>query len=353
MELLLLLEKDDPMSVVCFGCYRLTKLDRGTEPVWCEKCSFKAAGECGIMERCAGWRHRRLAEHMRKTEKSWKPEKHGPEILFADAHLVMNRYLYGDCHGLPLETLERSYDFERFIPSYKSRVRTWDHFPLERHVPGDLRRLRYKPSKELADAMARSSSKRAIARAGAECNPRPIPRSMQLQPPGPLPDEAVPWRFSRRYEAKIIDGELYVRRSHHVVGPPGYKGSIGVAVANFRIPFCVHLVGNPIKRDDRFYIDTMTYHRLGTCRYPEDDVWTRLSDAKRWHTEARGRQPSYVRDKTTWGQVRAQWYKDGTVDNSAHWDIWDGQTYEDVFSFKHKDHMGVLKDAPDIPLLLP
>ena len=413
MELLLLLEKDDPMSIVCFGCYRLTKLDQGTEPAWCEKCSFKAAGECRIMERCIGRRSRRLTEHMRKTEKSWKPEKHGPEILFADAHLVMNRHLYGDSHGLPLEALERSYDFERFIPSYKSRVRTWDHFPLERHVSGDLRRLRYKPSQELADAMARSKSKRAIARAGAECDPRPIPRSMQLRPPGPLPDEAVPWRFSHRYEAKIIDGELYVRRSHHVVGPPGYKGSIGVAVANFRIPFCVHLVGNPLKRyssfwrsygqplgfsdqgyvtsndqipgttqvvertykqngwchteesrlracevcytdfdvslrirDDRFYMDVMTYHRLGTCRYPEDHVWTRLSNAKFWYTKEHNRQPSHARDETTWGQARAQWYKNGTVDNSAHWDIWDGQTYEDVFPFKHKDHVGVLSVTP-------
>ncbi|KAJ4168514.1 hypothetical protein NW754_010428 [Fusarium falciforme] len=54
-----------------------------------------------------------------------------PAVNFAEAHLTMNRQVYGEPYGLPLECLEYRYEFERFINLSTDFIDS--HFPLCRH----------------------------------------------------------------------------------------------------------------------------------------------------------------------------------------------------------------------------
>ena len=407
-DLILLLEREDPMNVVCFGCYRLTRLDRGPAPAWCEQCASKfdtqhqsvsaeMAAEDGLADPSQQTR-----QSMKDAKHSWQSELGGPEILFSDAHLIMNRHLYGEPHGLPIDVLQRSYTFERFLPSFKSYVEAQPHFPLERHetyVGRSLYHIRDKEARQATNVAARPSPYKSatlvplppVSEKGREQRPR----TTELRPAEPLPDEAIPWSFSHTYAAKIIDGELYVSRTHHVVGPPGYSGNIQTAVANFRIPFCMHVDGDPvikprtrttlsqgskrqplgrenkerhyhglpgdespsqaeedggqhayfyndwcrsgtrkqesscrycytdydvslcIRENDRFYLDVVTYHRLGTCRDPDAHVWILLTKDDDMGVRSRRRRKKARLFNKDPGHARAQWHKDGTGDGSS------------------------------------
>lgn len=46
---------------------------------------------------------------------SWMPGIVWPNLTFTELRSVMNRHLYGDSHGLPLEHLAYDYEFGRFI----------------------------------------------------------------------------------------------------------------------------------------------------------------------------------------------------------------------------------------------
>lgn len=423
-QFLQLLERDDPTKAICFGCNRLAKLDEGPVTGWLNRSHYLCEGK---VER-ARYRNASFASMVESPDSgteitkyatnSWMASYDGPEIPFADVYLVMNRHFYGQPYGLPIEHLERSYTFEKFIPSYKSSCVAFDHFPLERHASGNIRRLRYKRHKpnEPATSTTKTSSRdpgSACPNTGSEETSAHLLRG--LPPLGPLPDEATPWQFSHKYSAKIIDDELYISRSHHIVGPPGFRGDIATVVSNIRLPFCMHLVGDPMHsygtgtvmpdsplgnseqyflyppkyepvkpvpiklkldtgktitrltrpcrrdpkwngwsdteaskrrsckfcytdydvlfsmRDDCFHMEVKTYHRLGACRSPDDPVWTCLSTR---NDEIWPSIHQYPCEIDSPGKARAQWYKDGTIDDSANWYLWRMGTFEELYRYK-------------------
>ncbi|KAM0433281.1 hypothetical protein ACHAPT_004157 [Fusarium lateritium] len=326
-ELLLLLEQGRPNTFVCFNCLRIGHFDHDGEKGWQtlehQHCGSTARALWSFMARDKfGVRCRRTRIDFLPVA-IWKPEAQGPEITFAEAHLVMNWHRTGGRCGLPISILDRHYSFIRLISIEDDDVID-DHFPLEQHrLDNSWNAL---PSREQL-----------------------IERQSQLPGAQTLLEDmgvATPWAFTHDYKAMIINDELYLSRTHHVKGPLVPILKFFEVLETLALPVCEHircyqwrpcpiepwgvieipffirrrgdsfilrgwvssLLDDPdlylayesegllqgraegchscytdyivaLKRDEKgrtWDFELSTYHRLGSCRTPKDSGWAQL-----------------------------------------------------------------------------
>ncbi|RSL40315.1 hypothetical protein CEP53_013447 [Fusarium sp. AF-6] len=221
-ELLLLLEQGRPDTFVCFNCLKLGLIDCDGQKGW----QTQRHQTCGpqVKNLWAFSAKSKFGQRYQQTrveflpEGTWKPEAQGPEITFAEAHLVMNWHRTGGQRGLPISIFQRHYSFIRLI-SLEIDDTINDHFPLEKHQPDDT--WATLPSKE---EWSESQKQRHGART--------------------LSDDlgaATPWAFIHKYEAMIINDELYLSRTHHIRGPLVTLDKFLEALETLTLPMCEHI----------------------------------------------------------------------------------------------------------------
>lgn len=337
VDLLLLLEKDNPDYFLCFGCTRLRPLDPRQKLGWWGH-NYQVCGDeiehtwyTDWYQVCGRSRRRNYREqHSEKVQPlSWRPQTKAPEVTFSEAHLAMNRHLYGEPHGISFRTLQRHFDFERCIALDGSDT-NGDHFPLEQHPTGRCH-------------LTRSRRKMILwNRARMETWPFPLNTfeveilDMQADTMVRLPlnlTPILPWKFKHNYAAEIVDGELYMASFHHITGPAVPIKKFTMLLNCTRLKVCRHLfcctvstLPNPgcyecipqvdvllhlrhvdkvqqrsvdcdrdagscrycftdylvsIRGGDEktdWTLELSTYHRLGSCRTPDDPVWRSLTN---------------------------------------------------------------------------
>ncbi|RSL68318.1 hypothetical protein CEP54_002813 [Fusarium duplospermum] len=221
-ELLLLLEQGRPDTFVCFNCLKLSLVDRDGQKGW----QTQRHQICGpqVKNLWASAARSKFGHRYQQTriellpEGTWKPEAQGPEITFAEAHLVMNWHRTGGQRGLPISTFQRHYSFIRLI-SLEKEDTIDDHFPLEKHQPDDT--WTTLPSKE---EWLESQKQRH----GAQTLPDHLGAS-------------TPWAFTHDYEAMVINDELYLSRTHHVKGPLVTLTKLLEVLETLTLPICEHI----------------------------------------------------------------------------------------------------------------
>lgn len=330
-ELLLLLEKDNPALGVCFDCRLLCTLESGrghlrcaqpTMVKWRWPQSGRGHNRPPLLEQADWWA---FENETPVHPSAWMPEINWPIINFAEAHLVMNRHLYGETYGLPLRALEYRYEFQRLI-NFKEALGS--HFPLDRHPQGRQYLTRHR-RKTVWDSHT----------------PHKPNTSTSL------------WTFKHTSEAKIIDNELYIARFHSIDGPQVKRHDFANLLSSLELPICRHasfhrsvntcpyrdmyrppaefrcllLCKNSTIRRSWSCIDCFTdysvsiwedelvgwnfklatYHRLGNCRSPFEPIWklaiwSTCDDPFRMHL--RGPPPTVVEDEIRkLGRVMQQW----------------------------------------------
>lgn len=344
-KLLLLLEKDVRGRYLCFGCTQLRFDDKWPQEKHerCEVFSFrrgdqeahtKLLGSSGQLARFPDHPKRsqsRMIYSRPIREVCWRRWHYGLELTFSEVHAVMNRHFYGQSHGLDIKSLEKHFEFERFICLAGERV-TEKHYPLDQHRPGKRYLTR---SVRQAIVSQNDNNIRCVYASHGWVRPnlgclrtcQKRRRTEILEPADPL----RAWRFVHMCEAKIIQDELYLAYSHTVNGPSATAMEWGILLENIDLPLCPHLCCNPFKSStpvrhgDRMYfhgpycippvynsanglrdcrnlvgscqycytdykisikkgdassgrsLELITYHRLGSCRSIHNPFWTYLT----------------------------------------------------------------------------
>ncbi|CAG9983067.1 unnamed protein product [Clonostachys byssicola] len=236
IKLLLLLERDSPNKFVCFGCRKLRRLIAHPTLGWVDE----GHEQCGDhRKKTLIFLHENLEDEIwvhsvpetykiRWNSHSWQPRKNGPDVSFSAAHLVMIQHRYGPRYGLSIDVLKREFNFETFM-----KLRSNDHFPLDKYPPGGQYGL---PSEE------QENFKQSIYHRAAT-----MVRSSRWPKVG---YGLGPWSFGHKYSAMIIEDELHVARLHRML----------------------------VERDKHGWtLELATYHRLGRCQTPDDLIWQCLA----------------------------------------------------------------------------
>ncbi|KPM44426.1 hypothetical protein AK830_g2122 [Neonectria ditissima] len=349
VQLLVLLERDDPTQIVCFDCHRLCAFNSRqahmncvefarvkwqpviTDQRWrmtrrrCPKrCRVYSIGIC--KDNCNESKVHPLA---------WMPEIRWPVVTFAEAHLVMNRHRNGEPYGLPLDSLEYSFVFERFIDVYGCIYDT--HFPLDRHPQG----RQYLTRERRRTALKSPTLNTQIS--------------------------TLPWSFKHISKAKVIDNELYLARFHSVNSPPISRLGFCHVLDTLELPICRHgssycsipaicpyrahywcisqlrsfrtgekghikesrscptcftdfsivLQGNKLTG---WNLELATYHRLGSCWTPDDPIWQDTIGEARYPVIGKPRLEGDHGDSNP-GEVTSRWQQSSgeVLDQDAKW----------------------------------
>lgn len=316
IELLLNLEKGIPEMFLCFGCLRLCPFDpehkiggrlqkhhdcrQWAQRYWHQVDRGVHLSDIGPVYQEPTWNRIEGVEDFQLQ--SWVPYVWGaPEIVFSEAHLVMNRYFYGRHFGLPITYLDQSIHCERFINLEWPKIGRGHFIFMDQH-PRKAHYTRLVRRNIFADHMDMYSCSRS--------NPSWTTKRTQI---GPTPDSlhAIPWKFSHEYTAKIINNELFVARNHWIQGPGMPLLRYQRLLCDVSLPICRHLFCDSgsdavpeverfssrglgcsrsrgscrccftdytisISQDDGpggFHIDLNTYHRLGACPSIDDPIW--------------------------------------------------------------------------------
>lgn len=282
----------------------------------------------------------------------------------------MNRHRCGESHGLSIQTLERHFSFERFL--ILDNGETIDYFPLERHQPG-RRPLTRLLRKTIVDARNRLRPKRhprgryphiqRLRKTKVKGRPKShisLPHECGLidKPFSQSVDSVLPWRFMHNYTAKIINNELFLARFHFIAGPSVSPAKFKKLLDSIGLPVCRHLLCSPTghsphlftqyripqvdnsrgnlldchravgscpfcftdymisirrsKGKDDWNLELTTYHRLGSCRSPDDPIWRCLTDYSLTHIDCQ---------EFGAGEIRRQWHQSHgeDVDDEPQW----------------------------------
>ncbi|KAI8675912.1 hypothetical protein NCS57_00493900 [Fusarium keratoplasticum] len=223
----------------------------------------------------------------------------------------MNRHLYGEKHGLPLDHLAYDYEFGRFIDL--DRPYDQSHFPLERHSEGQQVLT---PEEEWIFEDGTAAWEYLTH---PDCNFAPTAHAIYTHRPDSWLVSQI-WHFKHISEARIIDNELYLRRRHVIKGPPVSVASFKYLLESVDLPLCRHIRPSGYYRlDSRYYyhvdmglpeirnlelghdvqvsrscrvcytdyilvienpntstgwtLDFITFHRFGYCRSLSEPIW--------------------------------------------------------------------------------
>lgn len=257
---------------------------------------------------------------------SWMPGIVWPNLTFSELHSVMNRHLYGDSHGLPLEHLAYDYEFGRFIDL--DRPYDQSHFPLERHSEGQQVLT---PEEEWIFENETAALKYLTQ---PDCDFAPTANAICSHRPDSWLASQM-WHFKHFSGARIIDNELYLRRNHVIKGPPVSVASFKYLLESVDLPLCRHIrPSGDYKFDSRYYyfvdiglpeienleldhdaqvsrscrvcytdyvlviknpnastgwtLDLTTFHRFGSCSSLSDPIWQCATRCARYLPMRRG-----------------------------------------------------------------
>ncbi|KAF6806968.1 hypothetical protein CSOJ01_08472 [Colletotrichum sojae] len=230
--LLLFLEQDVQELYLCFGCKKLRpprpkrhqhqqRSHPGCGPHFQVTPQSDFDFERNMQERYWGcpnlenWAPRWV---MRSNPLTWRPYPHPlgpqsaevkkekwPEITFSQAYRVMQRHRLGTPYGLPIESLEKRFEFERHIsPGDKTK----SHFALEQHTGNDV------------DVPGTSSSRFSTQQ---------------------HPESTKTWHVIHEYSARISDHQLGIRRSHQIRGPSCSVADLSKVIEDLELPICAHI----------------------------------------------------------------------------------------------------------------
>lgn len=287
------LQRDIPRVYCCIGCYMLRPLNLGG--------TWKDHDHQHCMERT--WWKEWISAPRDCLEDDiaafWHPSTRESTVHFMEAHLVMNRHIFGELHGLPLQTLARQATFEKFIVFNHTNLFQQFHWHSDVKTSQRLELQKY-----IFDQ-------------------RPEGAAVEVCP-------ETPWRFSFNYQPRIINDTLYIARFHTVDGPKVRWVDFAGLLNSMNLPICCHLqlvaevlaLGNVFVRhcdrdnnepsvidkvrfsglyqdsgtctdcntdyDFQFSLKTngandewsllfCTYHHLGACRSQYDDAWLNLA----------------------------------------------------------------------------
>lgn len=312
--LLLSLEKDKHHLRFCFGCLKLVSRHKpyhhhqGSHPgcgpdiriTFKEDFNFLLPLQ-DLYRLCPGLENSAPKRIETSNPLTWRPYPHRigpqspevkvnkwPEITFAQAYGVMQRHRLGERYGLPIDSLEKRFEFKRY--NLTGGKDTTSHFPLEQHTRG----------------LGTGSRSQSSANA---------------------------WHFTHHYSAKIAEDELLIRRSHVISAPYCSVGSLSKVIDSLELPVCAHIFASAIRPDSGVFPDNNgtipelhflwlaghfyprygpylatgsalcpncntvysikiesggigshwsvmfgTYHNLGRCQDPDDPSWRCLTD---------------------------------------------------------------------------
>lgn len=212
IEALLLLERDNPQKFACLSCRKLWPFDAshptgclGHSHRVCPKPAERKVKRSLSEETDRGLRLKERPRIFQAPLDEWRLSKNYPMIAFSDARLVMLNHRLGSNYGLPIQSLERSFSFPKFINMNNISWQRRNHFPLEQHK---IQHLRY-----------------------------------------PIRPYTV-WDFEHHEFASVIDDELYIHRSHTITGPPVTSMKLGDVLNHVGLPICHHVCGAPMSVDD-------------------------------------------------------------------------------------------------------
>lgn len=368
LEALRLLERDAPNHFLCFGCLRLCPWKPRNGRRWRGQAHTRCGGHVkltSVKYRARGHSHPYCpvliggtyplwctSSRLSAPRLAWEPRAEGPAIFFSEAYQVMNRHRLGQPFGLPLEALEQRLYCERYLTLDDDEV-VVDHFSLLGVAHG--RR-----------PMTRNCRDRVTATPPASLEPGAGGGLLQE----PCQDAQL-WKFYHEDKAKIINGELYIRRLHRLTGPPVETWEFAKLLFDLALPVCRHLFSrrtpalaqefNPFRSHDartathlpgmsyipRFYfsagdpfvgscvhcftdyavriteavdgergweLELATYHRLGSCSSPADLVWSALASVtptiqsvRHYRLHTQTSRGEYIYGP---GGVRQRWYGD-------------------------------------------
>ncbi|OTA02198.1 hypothetical protein A9Z42_0025510 [Trichoderma parareesei] len=226
-------------------------------------------------------------------------------ISFMEPYLVMNQHFLGPSHGLPLQSLERYEAFETVLElkeclKYRGQFRSYRRYMIQTDLEPCLGRKTQLPGKSLDT----------------------VPRGKDA------------WRFTFQMTPKIIDDKLYISRAYTVVGPWVSEEDLKRLIETMAVPLCSHLscVASPLcchqgsdvpkprfpfiharqlvycvwadtremivqhadhgscvlcstdyetsleqnKMVNEIKFQITTWHCLGSCRSPDDELWTHI-----------------------------------------------------------------------------
>lgn len=279
LDVLLALERDNPRFVYCADCCRLRSAryegvhDSASswERAHATSCPRTFRGQHLVHEYEFQWQYppsyqKRKALYDNLCN-AWVLDPCGLIISFSTLHAIMHRYHGGQPFGLPINSLESSFFFERWLPLDDGNFHECNHWPLTRHSSErqPLTRARRREISEQSQLLPPitnisvrprlkrppvKGSDRDIYTLSDPCSPCWMRRSKWISPyqrigPGIAPSVRLwPWQFKHVSDACVIDQELYIRRTHRVTCLIDAENEEGIqvqALYRFRLPICSHI----------------------------------------------------------------------------------------------------------------
>ncbi|KAK7959864.1 uncharacterized protein PG986_004718 [Apiospora aurea] len=152
------------------------------------------------------------AKEFKCNYSSWTPRFRGPEIFFHEARQVLKRHNQGEPFGLPLSVLHRRFHFQKRLD-----LRGYDDLGFTDHFRDDVAsEPTEKFNREQARKQAESLAKTKDAedeKGGEDEEDDEAVESTDQDVPRTL------WTFTHEYDAKVLEGEIFIRRRHRIVGP--------------------------------------------------------------------------------------------------------------------------------------
>lgn len=151
----------------------------------------------------------------------------------------MNRHLYGEAYGITLQTLQRHFDFERFI-AIDGFSTVDDHFPLRRHSPGTRHLTRSHRTRLLRNRAMTDMGPWEWPFDGAVAEV--LDSQVHTMLSSPLESLPILWTFKHSYyTGKIMDDELYLANLHHITGPRVTTAQFTLALNSIGLKVCRHI----------------------------------------------------------------------------------------------------------------
>ncbi|KAK6859087.1 hypothetical protein PG995_004940 [Apiospora arundinis] len=138
---------------------------------------------------------------VQRRQLSWQPRVNGPEVFFHEARQVLKRHHLGEPHGLPLSVLQRRFHFQKRL-----NLRGYDDLDFSDHFSDEVATELTKSFKECQEKKVQGKKK---------------PTSVKEADNHEATDAAAGtlWKFTHEYDAKVLEGDLFVYRRHLISGP--------------------------------------------------------------------------------------------------------------------------------------
>ncbi|KAF6812411.1 hypothetical protein CPLU01_14895 [Colletotrichum plurivorum] len=279
------------------------------------------------------------------------PDGKWPEIEFSQAQLVMNRHFFGEHTGLPIESLHKTFEFERTIPPAGLAVPE-SHFPLENHPEMTHWKFSHDYSARIMNDELLVSRSHLVS--ASVCS---LTEFLRVIDALELPVCGHIYAATRRpylpFETFWVDKngsipELFEMWLESTQEAPGTKrvythGTLGDGAC--KTCFTDYLLkAEPGDRDGHWHLNLTTYHNLGSCQDPNDPKWHcltmsseaafRRSKLKRRYSNGVGENVFFQWHGITNIQAKSNHQGEDGSDIEDDGDVEDGRVNEDRIKYQ-------------------